>query len=572
MVLFMAVSQLSAQTPDTVRIYANIPGSGAPTIEQVIMADTATGGVPAHPNRVWLLQQVASVDTPYYFSDPISIKGSVTIVGRQNPITGMPPAIQPWIRLNNTSPSNFIVERGDSATVILKNLYVVGQRYDSAQAVSNLINVSGKHVEVNVNHCVIDNSNGNLANYTGTNGIFIARNCEMRNVSNQFWRAGCLFWSNSPNIMDSVVIQNNTFFLLGRSIYGGPYPFRYLLLDHNTLFFSSDGPLLSTHQVNATITNNIFYGTDAHAVDSIMIVGSPGPVNDAHEPYGVVMMDSLKGYETDFGSESARKVTLTNNAYFWPHQLTDFWQSINDTATGWYLAPPTWMNPQTAAMFNDHTNWPGFVSDKNDSADPGFDPTLVSMSADSLTKFEFLVGWRTPYGSWADAGSFRWWQLWTDPYPFNVFNRVPSTWTGWADGYPVPENLTYSNSDMQTAGIDKYALGDLNWFPAQMKLWEEGGVNAVTPRQVPTKFELAQNYPNPFNPSTKIRVSLNRAGKFSLEIYNVLGQLIQVVDRGFKPAGEYIYNVSMDRFATGVYFYTLRQGSNSVTKKMLLLK
>lgn len=51
-----------------------------------------------------------------------------------------------------------------------------------------------------------------------------------------------------------------------------------------------------------------------------------------------------------------------------------------------------------------------------------------------------------------------------------------------------------------------------------------------------------------------------------------MGQVVDVVDQGYKPAGEYIYNVNMDRFASGVYFYTLRQGSNSITKKMLLLK
>jgi len=58
----------------------------------------------------------------------------------------------------------------------------------------------------------------------------------------------------------------------------------------------------------------------------------------------------------------------------------------------------------------------------------------------------------------------------------------------------------------------------------------------------------------------------------SLTIYNVLGQVVKVVDQGYKPAGQYIYNLNMDNFASGVYFYTLRQGMNSITRKMLLLK
>jgi hypothetical protein len=89
---------------------------------------------------------------------------------------------------------------------------------------------------------------------------------------------------------------------------------------------------------------------------------------------------------------------------------------------------------------------------------------------------------------------------------------------------------------------------------------------------VPTEFAVSQNYPNPFNPSTSIKVSLHQSGAMSLTIYNLLGQVVQVVDQGNKQAGEYVYNVNMDKFVSGVYFYTLRQGNNSISKKMLLVK
>lgn len=89
---------------------------------------------------------------------------------------------------------------------------------------------------------------------------------------------------------------------------------------------------------------------------------------------------------------------------------------------------------------------------------------------------------------------------------------------------------------------------------------------------VPSAFALSQNYPNPFNPSTDIKVSLKQAGEVRLKIYNVLGQLVNVVAEGYKPAGEYIYNVNMNKFASGVYFYRLQEGNNVITKKMMLLK
>lgn len=99
-----------------------------------------------------------------------------------------------------------------------------------------------------------------------------------------------------------------------------------------------------------------------------------------------------------------------------------------------------------------------------------------------------------------------------------------------------------------------------------------GLLSVLSPAGVPRKFALEQNFPNPFNPSTEITFSLEHPGDVSLDIYNILGQLVNRVAGGYKSAGKYSYDVNMDSFASGVYFYTLRQGANAITRKMLLLK
>jgi hypothetical protein len=109
----------------------------------------------------------------------------------------------------------------------------------------------------------------------------------------------------------------------------------------------------------------------------------------------------------------------------------------------------------------------------------------------------------------------------------------------------------------------------------------EGGVVALDSRtpgvSLPTEFGLSQNTPNPFNPTTKVSFALPTPSKVSLAVYNVLGQHVTTLVDAFMPAGyqEVIWDGS-DKdghtVASGVYFYKLRAGDFTDTKKMLMLK
>ena len=91
-------------------------------------------------------------------------------------------------------------------------------------------------------------------------------------------------------------------------------------------------------------------------------------------------------------------------------------------------------------------------------------------------------------------------------------------------------------------------------------------------------FELMQNYPNPFNPSTNIEYSLYKSGNVTLKIYDNLGkEVYPLVNNLYQGPGNYIvsWNGTDNKGAlapSGMYFYKLETGINSVTKKMLLLK
>ena len=93
----------------------------------------------------------------------------------------------------------------------------------------------------------------------------------------------------------------------------------------------------------------------------------------------------------------------------------------------------------------------------------------------------------------------------------------------------------------------------------------------------PTEYTLNQNYPNPFNPTTTISFNLPVSGKVRLEVFNLLGQKVKVLQDGQLSAGNHAleWDATDDygrTVATGVYFYRLTTEEFTQTKKMMLLK
>ncbi len=94
---------------------------------------------------------------------------------------------------------------------------------------------------------------------------------------------------------------------------------------------------------------------------------------------------------------------------------------------------------------------------------------------------------------------------------------------------------------------------------------------------MPFGFKLFQNYPNPFNPGTSISFYLVEKSAVDLTIYNLLGEKVKTIVCGDLCAGS--HSVTWDGTAesgsvaaSGVYFYKLTAGNQSLTKKMTLLK
>jgi flagellar hook assembly protein FlgD len=97
---------------------------------------------------------------------------------------------------------------------------------------------------------------------------------------------------------------------------------------------------------------------------------------------------------------------------------------------------------------------------------------------------------------------------------------------------------------------------------------------------LPQQFTLGQNYPNPFNPQTKIEFAIDQSAAnqpVRLEVFNILGERVttlldEPMSAGLHTVTWHGRDESGHEVASGVYFYRLRVGEMTETKKMVLMK
>jgi hypothetical protein len=90
--------------------------------------------------------------------------------------------------------------------------------------------------------------------------------------------------------------------------------------------------------------------------------------------------------------------------------------------------------------------------------------------------------------------------------------------------------------------------------------------------ELPFRNELLPNFPNPFNAQTTIVFELAQASPVRLEIFNVLGQRVQILVNAKFSAGKHVQPVHLSGESSGIYWVRLQAGTFRQTRKILLLR
>jgi hypothetical protein len=116
----------------------------------------------------------------------------------------------------------------------------------------------------------------------------------------------------------------------------------------------------------------------------------------------------------------------------------------------------------------------------------------------------------------------------------------------------------------ETAQITPRMLADFN------------PVSNDDPTLAPAQVSLLGNYPNPFNPNTTIQFQMEKAAPAKLTIFNQKGQIVKSYDVNATQGINNLHWNGLDNsgkaVSSGVYFFRLKSGSYSSTKKMVLMK
>ena len=452
--IFGWMSQVSAQTGDTLLVsWETTPGSGIPltnALYNAVMGDTNASGARLDLNRVYLLQKGGV----YWNTEHFQNNGYALRFVGQSPdptdIYGNPPTLQMVARGDGSVDGHIILGYGD---VYMKNIYVIESDNNGVQTYYQPIEFEANNLHVAFDSCIFERSNFAVAAWNGKNNEISFTNCIFRNlverpITQQWTGRGISIWADE----DSVIVENCTFYNVGFTaiqIEGGAA--NYVRFDHNTLVNIGRGINTTTWLRTAYFVNNLYINTffDGEGYNDYSLT-----LNPSRDPRAYTSgMFSFAGLPSSYGPDLGRRIAFSNSAAFLAQSFRNAWADtvrvqpyINAVIDSFFT---TYSPANGGQMVIQDTSWLTSVP-KFANFDTTNYPKMISFIQDVR----------------AGISPAPWWvyNMQTDP------STGDTLWT--APSWPIKENFTYTDQTLMTAGTDGLPLGDLNWFPTQLKLWE----------------------------------------------------------------------------------------------------
>ena len=393
----------------------------------------------------------------YYNEESIENSGfHLRIVGQLEPTDGGqdfgPPVIQMVIRDDGSVNQRMMTIGGD---ITLQNLWITGQDDAGATSAYHPLQVEAAGATVVIDNVVFERNNFAIMGVASANTKVYITNSKYRNFINttQQWEGRIIRFEAGADVL---VMENNTFFNVGMTvIQSESSPIEYLRFVHNTMVnvgrtINAGGIWKEAYFANNLVINPFWHG------EGFADYSQPNREADVSGWFSIAELPPV------FGDEMARRVVYANSAHWRDPQFETFY---GDTIRAQPLVNEITQEriDMYEAMVMVNNTWgenPGVVSYTTAPTIENFPETSFPLSELVPDMWNTINGLRQGVTTtWSDA-----W-LW-DP------GRDPFNYQGAGFVWPLPENFTYSNSSMLTAGTDGLPLGDLNWHDGAREDWD----------------------------------------------------------------------------------------------------
>jgi hypothetical protein len=347
-----------------------------------------------------------------------------------------PPLIQIWRRPDLTVDDKMMMVYSD---LTLKNLYILGNDDTGDQTHYEPIQIDGSNSRHVFDNVVFERSNFAIPAWEGgANNTIIFTNCVFRNLipdphASQWWGRAINTWQDQ----DTIIVENNTFFNVGYNVLQiSDGAAAYARFNHNTIINVGRQPLEEVWWRDAFITNNLLINTRWHGEERSLV--EEWQQDDPRSTQlGIFTIDDLP---SRYGPEFGRRVLFAKNAAWLDTKFEELYEQ--DDIVGAYfftrIAQEDFLDAYTDIVAVD-TIW----------LDQRPDFAMYPVDEDFIDRM------------WTAIQDVRVRGIDGEPYFWGLPEVDPNVSIVW----PLPENFTYTDADLLTAGTDGLPLGDLNWFP-----------------------------------------------------------------------------------------------------------
>ncbi|NBC27944.1 MAG: T9SS type A sorting domain-containing protein [Bacteroidetes bacterium] len=402
---------------------------------ETIQGDTTETGERIE-DRVYVLEQGGF----YYVTETIQNDGWHLRIegepGDPNDEFANPPMIQIAAREDATTPDKMFNIRGD---LTISNVIING-RTTLGGLPYEIIDVRSDEGTFTFDNVIFEHAQWGIAGFYSKNANLYFTNNKFRNLisENEPWGGrGMSIWAD----VDTVWVENNTFHNIGfttMQVEGASANFVWF--NQNTIVNNGRQVMLWAWVKEGYFTNNIVLNPFWQGEDPETEISQDRLNSDDEQYSGMFAINELPA---QYGLDAQRRILISNNVFFTENEYNDWFDNTD-------IRKQPLLNGLTTNLFSENEN---MVEKDNrfDVADPGF-----SVYADNhQERMDFITDIRNS----ADDIRLYYW----DP------NRDESAES---IQWPLPEDLTYSNTELQTAAYGNYPLGDLNWYPSDKSAWE----------------------------------------------------------------------------------------------------